>query len=230
MSSPVSAHKALFAHSCVTLPRDVRGGPSDRAPYGRHDALVRALAHMVADEDAATVPVLEAGARRHWAGLAEACRYEPATPVVGSGGRRVWQAFGVCRTVPGVFDDLAGAVAVWLDAARRELQPAPFPSIAFNELILQRYVDAAYGITPHRDHRRYRYLVAVLVLSGQGRFLVCDDRAGRGARQVAAQPGELILMRAPGFAASERRPFHAVVDVSGRRLTLAMRYGEGGAE
>ncbi len=226
MGSCLSAHKALSAHSRVAVPHDVRGRPGSGVMCNRHYALARALGRMAAGEDATAVPVLEAGARRHWAGVAEACRYEPATPVVGSGGRRVWQAFGVCRAVPDAFHDLAGTVAEWLDAARRELQPAPFPAIAFNELVLQRYVDAAYGITPHRDHRRYRYLVAVVVLAGQGRFLVCDDRAGRGARQVSAQPGALILMRAPGFADSERRPFHAVVDISARRLTLAMRFRE----
>ena len=110
------------------------------------------------------------------------------------------------------------------DAARR-IEPNPLPhGFRINDLILQRYAPGSRGITPHRDHLRYRGLVALLVVSGDGRFCLCADRRGVGAREVAALPGDLLLMRAPGLAGSSDRPFHFLDRITAERLSFGLRW------
>jgi len=61
------------------------------------------------------------------------------------------------------------------------------------------------------------------VLAGAGRFLDSADRAGRAAREVPAPPGQLLLMRAPGFNGRNDRPFHAVREITAERSILGLR-------
>jgi len=104
---------------------------------------------------------------------------------------------------------------------RRPPVACPF---RFNDLIVQRYEPGALGITPHRDHRRYEGLIAVIPLSGAARFLLCANRSGDAAREVPAPPGSLVLMRGAGFAGRSDRPFHMVRDIGRRRLSLGLRH------
>ncbi len=62
-----------------------------------------------------------------------------------------------------------------------------------------------------------------MVLAGRGRFFVCEDRTGRGAREVEAAPGMAIFMRGPGFHGSQDRPFHYVSEISETRYTFGLR-------
>jgi len=94
----------------------------------------------------------------------------------------------------------------------------------FNDLVIQRYERGELGITAHRDHLRYKGLIAVIPLSGGARFFVCADRTGNAAREVPAPPGSLVLMRGPEYAARHDRPFHFVRDITRRRLSLGLRY------
>ena len=93
-----------------------------------------------------------------------------------------------------------------------------------NDIAVQRYAAGSAGISPHRDHLRYRRLVVLLSLSGRARLFVCDDREGRGAEEVSIAPGRLLLMRAPGFAGSDARPFHFLSDVTAARYGLGLRH------
>jgi hypothetical protein len=90
-------------------------------------------------------------------------------------------------------------------------------------LILQRYEPGCLGITPHRDHIKYTALVAIVVLCGDGRFRVCADRSGRGAVEIPAPAGHVLLMRAPGFERQGRRPFHFLDQVTERRYSFGLR-------
>lgn len=187
-------------------------------------ALQVVLHALVGGRDAAGVAFLESQLCIRLARIAQNSVYWLAKSVVGGGQGRVWQAFQMGACIPRELGLLTGLTGELLNAALGGLQPAPCPRISFNEVSLHRYPVGGYGITPHRDHRRYRYLVAVIILAGRGRFIVCADRAGRGAREVPAPAGTLLLMRAPGFAGSDRRPFHAVLDIVVPRLTLMLRY------
>ena len=182
------------------------------------------LTALVNGRDAAGVALLETRACATYARLAETARYRSAKPTVGPESRRVWQSFQLCSALPPELRALADRIDGLVNDDLRLLHPPPCPPLTFNEHTLQRYPTGAYGITPHCDHRRYRYLAAVMVLAGRGRFVLCADRAGRDAYELPAPVGTLVLMRAPGFAGTARRPFHAVLDIAAPRLTLGLRY------
>jgi hypothetical protein len=106
-----------------------------------------------------------------------------------------------------------------------ELETYPFETaLNFNSMVLQRYEEGSLGITPHKDGLSYINLVCVFVIGGRGRFYVCSDRSGRDAKEVAASPGNVILMRAPGlFGAEDNRPFHYVTEIEETRYTFGLR-------
>jgi hypothetical protein len=95
-----------------------------------------------------------------------------------------------------------------------------------NEATYQRYRGPDAGISPHRDFTNHRLLVAVFTLAGRARFRVVADRTGN--EELAAwqtQPGDLCLLRGPGFGGEpDGRPLHAIgPPLEGERLSLAFR-------
>lgn len=175
--------------------------------------------------DAAAGPVLPEDARRPLAAEAAGLCFRPAKPVVGEGERAVFQDFELTFDLApdGAFARVAAALERLVNRALIDLRPPPCPPVKFNDRVVQRYPRGCAGISPHRDHLRYVRLVAILVIAGTGRFFVCGDRSGRAAREVPAPPGSLLLMRAPGFAGSDRRPFHMLREVTSERLILGLR-------
>lgn len=119
-----------------------------------------------------------------------------------------------------------------LAAALRAALTAELEGIAWlgqfvaNQAVFVRYRGLGAGISPHRDHKRYAFLVAVFTLAGEAPFSVVGDRAGqhRLAGWMTA-PGDLCLLRAPGFAGhDDGRPLHAVAAPAGEeRISLAFR-------
>ena len=104
-----------------------------------------------------------------------------------------------------------------------EQQPLDYPFV-INDFIVQRYLPGRKGITPHRDHVRYRGLVAIIVLGGTGSFWICSNRKGAGRCDIPAPPGSLLLMRAPDFAGRTDRPFHALSEITETRYSFGMRH------
>ena len=154
--------------------------------------------------------------------------YEPEEELVGSGDRLVKQQVSSFRGFPdgsryvimlrNSFQDL-------LELRLAELRSYPFEtSFGFDSMALQRNQGGSIGITPHKDGLSYINLVCVFVVGGRGRFYVCSDRSGRGAREIDASPGNVILMRAPGlFGPEDNRPFHFVTDIKETRYTFGLR-------
>lgn len=185
-------------------------------------AIVRA-----GDEDAASLPLLQAAACARLADEARRLYYRPARPVIGVGETAVYQDFDLTTEFA-----RAGGLAAFARALDRQIARAlaamasnPLPDgFTINDLIVQRYPAGCEGISPHRDHIRYVGLVAVVVLAGQGRFFISQDRAGRGAREIPAPPGHLLLMRAPGFSGRHDRPYHAVRDITEERYIVGLRH------
>jgi hypothetical protein len=105
----------------------------------------------------------------------------------------------------------------------RDLFASP---LRFNDLVAQRYEPVEWGITPHRDGESKRNIIAILVLEGDGTFCICDDRAGTNPRELPAKPGDLILMRGPGFCGENVMPFHFLRDITKRRTTFGLRHHE----
>ena len=116
-------------------------------------------------------------------------------------------------------------VSAW-SCALRVATEIPFPfdrPLSFNDLSLQKYEAGSIGITPHVDGKNMRNLICVFCLSGKARFVLCDDRAGTNPRELSTKPGNVILLRAPGFLGSEDQQFHFVTDVSSERIIFGMR-------
>ncbi len=187
--------------------------------------LAAALGRLAA-EDAVALPLLGPAERARLVEAAGRLSYRPARPMIGEGERTVRQDFELCMTIrPGSpFHALATALERAVAGALARLTPPPLAAPPrFNDLIVQRYRPGSLGITPHRDHIRYRDLVAIVTLAGRARFFLCPDRGGRDAREVPIPPGSLLLMRAPGFAGLQDRPFHMLSDVTETRIALGLR-------
>lgn len=189
----------------------------------------------LAEEDALSLPLLREEDAAHLIDEAPRLEWRQAKPVVGEGERRVQQDFQLTMSFPE--DSLYRVFAKDLERLLHEaldlMADPPMPPVPLNDMILQDYPVGSVGITPHRDHISYRYLVAIVVLRGAGRFFVCEDRSGRDAREIPAEAGSLVLMRAPGFAGIETRPFHLLREVSADRLAFGLRYdsrADGGAD
>lgn len=87
-----------------------------------------------------------------------------------------------------------------------------------------RYRGRAGGLGPHRDGKCYGLMVAVYSLSGSAPFTVLPDGTEPAVRMLV-EPGDLLLLRAPGFAGQpDGRRRHAVgAPLSGERVSLTMR-------
>lgn len=190
------------------------------------EAMADALS-QVETEDAASLPLLDADEQGRLTAAAGRLPFRKATPVIGEGERRVLQDFELTTQLgtDGPFHAVARALE-GLTAEALASMPAPplDPPPPFNDLIVQRYPVGSAGITPHRDHVTYRDLVALVTLSGRARLFLCDDRSGRGEREIPMPPGSLVLLRAPGFGGREDRPFHLLRDVTETRLSLGLRH------
>ena len=153
--------------------------------------------------------------------------YEPEEELVGSGDRLVRQQVSSFRGFPdgSRYVMLRNSFQDLLELRLAELGSYPFEtSLSFDSMVLQRYQEGSIGITPHKDGLSYINLVCVFVVGGRGRFYVCSDRSGRGAREIDASPGNVILMRAPGlFGPEDNRPFHFVTDIKETRYTFGLR-------
>jgi hypothetical protein len=157
---------------------------------------------------------------------AGALAFRPAAPTMGAGAKIVRQEFDICMDVPAssAYGRFARTLDRLFDAALARLDPPPLARpFAFNDLVVQIYQPGVLGITPHLDHVRYVGLVALVVVCGAARFCLCDDREGNGVREVPAPAGHLVLMVAPGFEGSRKRPFHAVSDITERRISFGLR-------
>lgn len=87
-----------------------------------------------------------------------------------------------------------------------------------------RYRGRAGGLGPHRDGKCYGLVVAVYSLSGSAPFTVLPDGTEPTVR-LCVEPGDLLLLRAPGFAGlPDGRRRHAVgAPLTGERVSLTMR-------
>ena len=178
-------------------------------------------------EDAIALPALRAGYRAWLLEEARAAPFRDARPVVGRGERLVRQRMGVHDGFgpDSRFRDLTRHYQALWDGWLAAATPCPFESrLVFNDLMLQVYEPGEVGITPHMDRTAYRNLICLFVLEGRGRFGICEDRSGRGARIIDHEPGDVVLTRAPGFRGSARRPFHFLDRITERRFVFGLRH------
>lgn len=184
------------------------------------------IVEALAKSGALAVPLLGDEWRLLLLDAARASRFRAARPLVGKGERLVHQRMEVCEhfSADSVFRTLAGEFQALWDDLLENASCNPFTGrLIFNNLMLQRYSVGEVGITPHRDRTAYRNLVCLFVLEGKGRFTLCDDRTGSGAREIPHVAGDVVLMRAPGFQGSAERPFHFLRDIQSPRTVFGLR-------
>lgn len=180
----------------------------------------------LAAEDAIALPMLTEAARLELLVNAMAVSYRPARQAIGEGERRVLQRMEVSDefSPDSPFRRLRREFQALWDRTLDRPGRSPFEGrLTFNDLMLQRYEVGELGITAHRDRTAYRNLVCLFVLAGKGAFHVCRDRGGSGSREIPHRPGDVLLMRAPGFLASCHRPFHYLHDVRETRYVFGLR-------
>jgi hypothetical protein len=189
------------------------------------DADLADTLRRVACDGAAAVPVLSRSARRDLARSAGALAFRAVRPVVGSGERAVSQCFEIAEDVPatGPLAEVGDELADRLNRVLQRADTPACPPVRFNDRVVQRYPVCETGISPHKDHVRYVHLVVNLVLEGFGRFYVCPERSFADAQEIPGEAGDAVIMRAPGFAGSDHRPFHAIGEVPRERLILGLR-------
>lgn len=184
------------------------------------------LVERLTNVGAASFPIIANRFRRTLHAEAERCQYVREAEVVGTGANIVRQQLEACECIR-PSDGAMLLKFAFLALMERSLDESPiypFSSpLDLNACVLQRYQRGSIGITPHRDGLRFVNLVCIFVIAGRGRFYICADRAGNAPREISAPPGNVILMRAPGFLAAGERPFHYVADIQDTRLTFALR-------
>ncbi|MDP3792151.1 MAG: dihydroneopterin aldolase [bacterium] len=95
--------------------------------------------------------------------------------------------------------------------------------INFNDMSLQKYEVGSVGITPHKDGKSRINLVCVFNLIGKAEFALCNDRSGSNSKFLDTTPGNVIIMRAPGFFHSTFQPFHFVRNITEERIVFGLR-------
>lgn len=181
----------------------------------------------LASEDAACLPLLPTDELPALLAAAAALSFRTGRREIGSGASAVRQDFDICMNPPkpDALWDLTARLEEHLSRALAALQPPLLTEhFRLNDLVVQRYPAGSFGITAHRDHVRYTGLVALILLSGDGRFFVSETRDGDGVREIPWRPGEMLLMRAPGFAGRTDRPFHYLSEVSSERYSVGLRH------
>ena len=160
--------------------------------------------------------------------LADQLQYRDARPVTGPDKAPVYQDFELDYEIPQehCFWEIASELQSVLKPLLEEYQIAGDDSDDFslNDLIVQRYPSGCAGISPHRDHIEYRMVILILLLSGDGEFRIHPERDEITGEIIDFQPGQLLMMGAPGLAPGFVRPFHSVRNVSTARRTIGMRY------
>ena len=187
--------------------------------------LISALGRLPAEQSLA-VPCLDERQRQALVSLVDSLTYRSAKPVMGGATTPVYQDFELCYDIPPNHQlwELARYLEKRIATTIKISGLQGHDALQFNDLIVQNYPPGCQGITPHRDHVRYRIIVAIFLLSGDGNFCTCDDRSGTGAKTIPAVPGDLLLMSAPGLVEEESGPLHFVNGVTRRRRTIGLRY------
>ncbi len=187
--------------------------------------LISALGRLPAEQSLA-VPCLDERQRQALVSLVDSLTYRSAKPVMGGATTPVYQDFELCYDIPPNHQlwELARYLEKRIATTIKISGLQGHDALQFNDLIVQNYPPGCQGITPHRDHVRYRIVVAIFLLSGDGNFCTCDDRSGTGAKTIPAVPGDLLLMSAPGLVEEGSGPLHFVNGVTRRRRTIGLRY------
>lgn len=132
---------------------------------------------------------------------------------------------GLAPTVPDVSAilDLAEEYAALLRAL--SLDEPWLADFVPTDIRVQRYVRGVAGISSHRDSQRFIKVISVFSLGSPAEFRLCRDRRGSPLRRYQLNSGDLLLLRAPGFAdRPSAGPLHSVSGPAGEvRYSITLR-------
>ncbi len=118
---------------------------------------------------------------------------------------------GPADLVPSPLLALAKEYAALLRARATSLDEPWLADFVPTNIHVQRYKPGSAGISPHRDGRRFIKLISVLSLGSPAKFHLLRDRRGPPLRRYQLDCGDLLLLRAPGFAERPSAgPLHSV--------------------
>jgi len=120
---------------------------------------------------------------------------------------------------------LAEEYAALLRARAMSLDEAWLADFVPTDIHIQRYGLGSEGISPHRDSRRFIKLISIFSLGSPAEFRLFRDRRGSPLRRYQLDPGDLLLLRAPGFAERPSAgPLHSVSGPAGEaRYSITLR-------
>ena len=96
--------------------------------------------------------------------------------------------------------------------------------LEFNQHDLRIYPKGSRGLRIHRDKRKYKNLVLVILLEGDGEFSVYQNCDRTTRRIITAREGDGIIMRAPGLLGpGEEQPLHDLDNVELGRYVYMLR-------
>jgi dihydroneopterin aldolase len=171
-----------------------------------------------------SMPILSESYRRLLLEEAETYQYHKQPEIVGPAKVRE-QLSSVKEFRPdSLFWQLKNDFQELFNSKLAKLATYPFQTpLNFNEMSLQLYEKDSIGITPHMDGLSILNVICVFILAGKARVAICDDRQGSDPKDLDTTPGNVILLRGPGFLNSDFRPFHFVSDVKERRIVFGLR-------
>lgn len=187
---------------------------------------IEKILNSISSNGATSVKILGEDFRKTLLKEARSYSYIPEDEYVGSTDRVVRQQMSTCKELreEGSFIKLRDSFQSLLDDHLKNLKPYPFDTrLNFNSIVLHRYDKGSIGITSHRDGLRYINLICTFNISGKGMFFTCSDRVGNDPMEFDCSPGNVVMMRAPGFFGSYDRIFHYVTEIREVRYIFGLR-------
>ncbi|WP_420546701.1 hypothetical protein [Curvivirga sp.] len=190
-----------------------------------HEGMLNAL-RDVEEKGAGALTVLD---EEGFALLLEEARklsFRTCLNTVGAGEKAVTQDFKISLNFPDEtrLDEFAAAFERQLNEAFAELSECPVRlPYHFNDRAMLIYEAGSTGISPHKDHKCFEGVVAILTLTGSADFYICDDRDKRNSILLPARSGVMIMMRGANYLGMDR-PFHYVENITEERYGFGLRF------
>lgn len=184
---------------------------------------LESIHELLVTTGAASVPFLTAAEREQLLVEAHTLDYIRQPEVAESGIVREDLASCTLKNEGSVFFTIADRLALFMG----ELAAASGQSFGLlpkAHVALQKYEAGSFGITPHRDEKKYGLAICIIPLAGAGTLALCDDREGANQRPLDTTVGNLVLLRAPGYANMHVRPMHLVTNITSQRIVLGVRF------
>lgn len=186
---------------------------------------IEEVVSYLATDGGFSFPILSENRRRRLAEEAYSYQYQPQPEIVGKG--QVQEQLSSVKEFPenSVFwklrnDFVELLIRKFSTLKIKQLFKSP---IDFNDMSLQKYDKDSIGITPHKDGKSRINIICVFNLIGEAEFALCNDRSGSSPKFLDTTPGNIIMLRAPGFFHSTYQPFHFVRNITEERIVFGLR-------